>query len=135
MSGTETVEVVDTILNQVEKIMHAIAEDEAITVLSETDLLLKILDEQYKKEHDLDKLQEDIDHFLTDPNNTRLLRLQQRLKREVDTAIEYYDEDIGNDHRLFYQKDLEDDIVKIYSEIRTGLGIIIRTKLSGELTF
>lgn len=131
----ETIEQIDTILNLIEKIQTAIAEDEAISALSETDLLLKILDDEYKKKNKLDKIQKKITHFLTNPNNSRMLRLQQRLKREIDTAIEYYDEDIGNDHRLFYQKEMEEDIIALYDEIRTAMATIIRNKLSGDISF
>ena len=135
MSGIETTETIDVILNQIEKVMHAIGEDEAITALSETDLLLKMLDEEYIKKYKLEKLKTDISHFLKNPDNSRMLRLQQRLKREVDTAIEYYDEDIGNDHRLFYQKDMEEDLIALYDDIRTGMAIIMKTKLTGDINF
>ena len=131
----DSVEQIDTLLNQCEKIMNAIAQDLAIVAFSETDLLLKILDDEFKKSHKLDKLQIKVSHFLLNPDNSRLLRLQQKLKEDQEVAVEYFAEDIGNDERLFYQTELEKDVLEIYDEIRTGIAIIIRKKLSGDISF
>jgi hypothetical protein len=131
----DSVEQVDTLLNQCEKVMLNIGQDMAYIALSETDLLLKILDEEFKKTHKLDKLQKKIDHFLLNQQNSRLLRLQQQLKSETEISVEYYSQDIGNDERLFYAEELEKDVNELYGEIRSALATIIRHKLSGDISF
>lgn len=135
MNVPETADSIDFTLNTIEKIMHAINEDESYVAMNETDLLLKTLDSKYKKEKKLDELELSIANFLKNPKNSRLLRLLQKVKREIDTGIEYYDEDIGNDHRLFYQNDLEEDVNIVYEKIRAALASIIKDKLGNEINF
>jgi hypothetical protein len=58
----------------------------------------------------------------------RTLKLMQRVKTEIDTSIEYYDEDVGQDSRLFYQTKLEGMMIGLQEEIRGVLAVIIREK-------
>jgi hypothetical protein len=123
----------DIIYEAINKIMTAIDEDENITMLNQTDLLLKMLEKKFKKEHELETTENKIKNFLQNTKNMRILRMQQKIKRETETAIEYYDRDIGRDERLFYQEKLEEDITKLQEEIRRTLSIIIIHKIAGEI--
>lgn len=122
------------LIKQIENITTALTQDDQISVLTETDILLKTLNSKFIKEHQLEKLQKRIDHFLLNQTNYRLLRLNQKVKLEIDTAIEYYDKDIGMDDRLFYQEELEQDLMELNRDIRNFIAIIIKKKLSEEFT-
>jgi hypothetical protein len=120
------------LIKQIENITNALTQDDQISVLTETDILLKTLTPKFTQEHQLDKLQKKINNFLLNHTNYRILRLNQKVKTEIDTAIEYYDKDRGNDHRLFYQKQLEQDLMELNQEIRTFIALLIKNKLSEE---
>lgn len=122
------------LINQIEKIMESINQDEPLKTLNETSLLLKTMDETFTQEHNLTPLQKKIDKILLDPDNNRLLRINTIIKREVETYIEYLDEDIGQDQRLYYHAPLEQDIQIINEETRRFLSLVIKHKLSDEIT-
>jgi len=125
----------DIITNQITIIMGAIDEDQCYTAVNECDLLIKMLPLEIQAEKAVIKLHRRIKNFLLNQNNVRILRLLQKLKTEVDTAIEYFDEDIGTDARLNFQTELEADLLIAYDEMRTFFAWIIREKLGGEIEF
>lgn len=133
MSSEELPEAYALIVNQIQDIMKAISTDDPYTALTETDLLLKTIN--VKDYPSANELQKKIDSFLLDKTNNRILRLNSVTKREIETHIEYLDKDIGQDHRLFYQKELEEDLISLYGEIRTFLANIIKKKLSENFEF
>lgn len=126
-------EALSLLIDQIKTVMVSINADDPYTTMNETDLLLKTLVPEFKKTHDLDKLQKKIDNFLLQPANNRILRLNSRIKQELETAIEYYDADIGQDTRLLYQNDLESDILEVMGDIRTFLALLINTKLNDDI--
>lgn len=128
-------EEIELIMESKTNIMTSISNDEPYTAINEMDLLLKMMPEEFKKKHKLTLLEKKLKNFLLNKTNNRILRLNQRVKLEVETAIEYYDKDIGEDPRLLYNKLLEEDILKIQDEIREALGTILKSKLSGEIDF
>lgn len=121
--------------DQITSIRTAMNEDYQYTALAETDLLLKTLTPQFIKDKKLDDLQKLISTILRKPEYNRILRMNQRIKIDQETALEYYDEDIGTDERLFYQKDLEKDLIKANERIREFLAILIKSKFNDEITF
>jgi len=129
----EPTDQVDFIYDQIRTIMNSINEDKYLNMLNETALLLQILDNEFKTQHNLTKIEKIINKILTDDTKVRVLKLLQRIKNETDTAIEYYDRDIGQDARLFYQEQFEKDMINIQTNIRKALAIIIKERLSGGL--
>lgn len=129
----EQTEPVDFLFDEVRNIMESINEDQHIKMLNETELLLNTLDDKFLKEHRLNKLKTKINKILTTEQNMRILRLMQRIKKETDTSIEYYDADRGQDDRLFYQEELEEEMLDLQNQIRKALAIIIKEKTSGTL--
>ena len=113
--------------------MSAINEDQHINMLNETELLLNTLDTKFLTKHRLTKLQKKINKVLTSEENMRILRLMQRIKTETDTSVEYYDKDIGQDERLFYQQEMEEEMLEFQNEIRKALATIIKEKTSGAI--
>jgi hypothetical protein len=123
----------DIIVNQITLIMGAIDEDESYTVLNETDFLIKILPKELQEEKKIVKLKRRLDNFLLNKQNSRLLRLLQKLKTEPDVAVEYFAQDYGTDERLLFQEELEADMLTTYAEIRDVLAWIVREKLGGDI--
>lgn len=131
MIQEENYEISDNIARLTDITTDAINEDMPYTYISTTDLLLKILPEDFKKQHNLKKLEKRIQNFLLNPTNNRILRLNQRLKIENEVAIELYGEDIGSDKRLIYEEELETELMLLQSEIRKLLALTI-TKFKQE---
>lgn len=131
---TETPEYYAHLLETIRKILEGINKDEPLTTLNETSTLLKTLPDEFKKKHSLNKLERDIHHLLNNPQINRLIRLNTILKTDIETYIEYLDEDIGQDHRLYYQENLENDLITINEKIREFISIIITEKLNDEIT-
>jgi len=129
----DTQETYTILLTQIDMITKAMHDDDPITVLEETDILLQTLEPTYILQHSLKKLMNNIKTLLNTPSNNRLLRLNSKIKQELETAIEFYDEDIGTDERLFYNEELERTILQTYSEIRRLLAILIKTRFSDEI--
>jgi hypothetical protein len=121
------------LIDQIKTVMVSINADDPYTTMNETDLLLKTLNDDFKLLHGLDELQKRLDNFLLVPANNRILRLNSRIKQELETAIEYYDTDIGQDTRLLFQNDLESDILEVMSDIRSFLALLINTKLNDDI--
>lgn len=131
---TENPEGYGLLVSQITTIMTAINNDEPITILNETSLLIKTLDEEFKKEHPkIKKLEKKIKQLITNPKNNRIIRLNNIIKKEIETYIEYLDRDIGQDERLYYQEQLEEELTTITEEIRELLSLIIKHKLTDEI--
>jgi hypothetical protein len=94
-------------------------------------LILKMFDNKYLKANNLIELQKRIKATLTSESNMRTLRLMQTIKTETDTRCEYFDADVGSDSRLFYQEEMEEDMISYEEEIRTAISKIIK-ELSEE---
>ena len=123
------------LIEQVTKIMDSINEDQPMTTLNETDLLIHTLDKEFQETHseEIDALKAIIQNFLEDPKNNRALRMNTRIKQETETCIEYYDKDRGQDTRLFYEKNLESDLNKANTQIRRLLAKVIKEKLNEDV--
>jgi hypothetical protein len=124
----EPADIIDWIYEQSNKIMEAINIDDHIKMLNETDLILKVVGKEFLTIHKFNKLQQQIHLILNNEPDMRTLKLMQRVKTEIDTSIEYYDEDVGQDSRLFYQTKLEGMMIGLQEEIRGVLAVIIREK-------
>jgi hypothetical protein len=124
----EPADIIDWIYEQSNKIMEAINSDDHIKMLNETDLILKVVGKEFLTLHKFNKLHQRIHLILNDEPDMRALKLMQRVKTEIDTSIEYYDKDVGQDERLFYQDKLETAMIELQEEIRGVLAVIIREK-------
>lgn len=129
----EPTDPIDFFFETIRNIMESINEDQHISMLNQTELLLNTLEDKFIKEHKLTDLKNKINQILTSETNMRVLRLMQRIKKETDTSIEYYDADRGQDERLFYQQGLEEEMLGLQNEIRKALSTIIKEKTSGTL--
>jgi len=118
----------DYTISQVEKISEAMNEDKIVTTLNETSILIKTL--PFKDE--FKEIEKQIDGILNNSEILRKLRLNQTIKNETETRIEYYDEDIGEDKRTKYDEETENKILKLQKKIRIMLGKIIQ-ETSGEI--
>jgi len=113
------------------KIIDTINTGDNVAMLNQTSILLQLFDKEYLKKNKLADLQKRIKATLTNEPNMRVLRMMQTIKTETDTRIEYLDEDRGNDERLFYQEDMEKEMIGFEEEIRTAVSTIIK-ELSEE---
>jgi len=108
------------------KIIDTINTGDNVAMLNQTSILLQLVDKEYLKKNKLIDLQKRIKVTLTNEPNMRILRMMQTIKTETDTRIEYLDQDRGNDERLFYQEDMEKEMIVFEEEIRTAVSIIIK---------
>ena len=113
------------------KVIDSINANDSVAMLNQTSILLKLQDKEFLKDNNLIKIKEKIDKTLTNEKNMRVLRMMQTIKTEVDTRIEYFDADIGADHRLFYQQEMEQEMISFEQEIRKAISTII-TELKTE---
>lgn len=120
------------LIDSIRHIIQSMNDDDAISAITETDILIGTLTKEYIKENQHEELKNNCKTLLTKPTYNRLLRINQRLKQETDTAIEYYDEDIGEDPRLLYQQELEEILLATYSEIRKLISSIIKNQLKED---
>jgi hypothetical protein len=114
------------IIDTCTRILDSITNDDNIAMLNQTSMILQLYDKEFLKANKLLKLQEKIDNTLTNEKNMRILRMMQTIKTETDTRIEYYDQDIGQDERLFYQQDMEEEMIAFQQEIRVAVSKIIK---------
>jgi hypothetical protein len=128
MKMLEATDIIDWIYEQTNKIMEAINKDDHVMMLNETDLLLKVMGQEFMNAHKFGKIYAKIKEILNDEPSMRVLKLMQRVKTEVDTSIEYYDKDRGQDERLFYQTPIEEQMIHTQEDIRKVLSTIIREK-------
>ena len=126
-------EEIDYLYEQINKIMSSINEDKPINMLNETDLLIKSLTEE-EKDEETKKLEEVINKILTNPELIREIKLNQRIKTEIETGIEYYSEDLGDDKRIRYNRKLEKNLTLLQEAIRELISKIIKkTKQEMEM--
>lgn len=126
MADIEQAEIEYTLI-KVNRIMEAMNNDDELSVLNETDLLLKVLPKKNKPE--IISLSDEIKKLLLNDEKMRIIKLLRKVKEESDSGTEYYDLERGNDPKLFYQKDYEETINSLNDRIRTLLSIIIRDKV------
>ena len=118
--------IAEFVIDTCTKIMDSITNDDNIAMLNNTNLVLNLFDKKYLKQNNLTDLQKRINNTLTNEANMRILRMMQTIKTETDTRIEYYDEDRGSDNRLFYQQEMEEEMLNYQQEIRQAMAIIIK---------
>ena len=121
------------VYEQIVKIMESINNDDILSMLNEADLLLKLMPEEFKKEHKLTILEKKIKEIIVNEEMLRDIKLYKRLKTETETSTEYYGKDRGSDERLHYNKEMEERIMKIQEKIRVAISKIIRHKMYEEL--
>lgn len=119
------------IIDTCTKIIDSITINDNIAMLNNMSLILKMFEKDFLKQNKLLELQKRIDATLTNEQNMRILRMMQTIKTETDTRIEYFDKDIGSDERLFYQQEMEEEMIGFEQEIRTAVSKIIK-ELSAE---
>lgn len=114
------------ILDLCTKIIDSITVNDNIAMLNQTNVLLDLYDKDFLKQNKLLELQKRIEATLTNEKNMRILRMMQTIKTETDTRIEYFDSDIGSDSRLFYQQEMEEEMIGFEQEIRTAVSKVIK---------
>lgn len=107
------------------KIMESMNLGDDIAVLNQAKLLFSILPDDKKKELKIPPVEKRIEGLLEDEHTMRILRLMQKIKSETETSIEYYYKDRGQDERLYYNKELETDLISVNKEIRNAISKII----------
>lgn len=85
-----------------------------------------MFDKEFLKANNIFDLQKSIDKILNNEKHMRILRLMQTIKTEVDSRIFYYDRDYGSDPTLFYQKETEETMLSLESDIRKAVAVIIQ---------
>ena len=114
------------------RIVDAINQGDNVAMLNQASIMLQLYDKDFLKQNKLLDLQRRIDATLTNEPNMRILRMMQTIKIETDTRIEYMDENIGSDHRLFYQQEMEEEMIGFEQEIRTAVSKIIKELTTEE---
>jgi hypothetical protein len=107
------------------KIIDSITANDNVAMLNQTSVILKLYDNEFLKQNKLLELKKKIELTLSNEKNMRILRMMQTVKTEVDTRIEYFDADVGSDQRLFYQQEMEEEMIMFENEIRTAVSKII----------
>jgi len=122
------------LFDEIKTLMEAISESDYIAMLNHASLILQsIPDETKKRLPQTKKLLEKINRTLTHEPNMRILHLIQKLQKEPDTAIEFWDKDIGNDERLFYKEELVKDMIGFEHEIRKTIAEIIKDQTENTI--
>lgn len=123
----------DFVLLQINRVSDALSKDDDLAMLNETSILLSFFSSEILKSSKLNLLEGDVDKFINDEETMRIIRLLSKIKAETETGIEYYYKDRGRDERLFYAKELEEQLVKLKRNIRKALGYIVRMNQGVEL--
>lgn len=123
------------LVNQIQSITKSLNDDDQISVFTETDILIKALEKELIIKYKAVDLHKKIREYLMQPTKNRELRLAQKIKLDPETAIHYYDADIGNDQSLYYKKKEEQKILIINDKIRTLISQIIKDKLTDAFDF
>ena len=118
----------DYIYSLTERILNYIREEDYLGMLNETDVLLKFLEEDFKIEQSLEKLEKEIHTLLLDESRMRIVKLLQSVKTEQDTKIEYYDIDRGIDERLKYRGTVEKELLTLQEKIRDMISKVLKNK-------
>lgn len=131
MADLEQAEIEYT-LQKINYVMQAMNGDDQLSVLQETDLLLKVIPKKNKPE--IITLSNDINKILLDDDKMRIIKLLRKVKIDDDSGAEYYDSDRGNDPKLDYQQAFEKEMNLLNDKIRTVLSIIIKEKVGETKT-
>lgn len=126
MADIEQAEIEYT-LQKINYVMQAMNNDDQLSVLQETDLLLKIIPKKNKPE--IITLSNDINNILLDDDKMRIIKLLRKVKIDDDSGAEYYDSDRGNDPKLDYQTSFEKEMNLLNDKIRNCLSVIIKEKI------
>lgn len=118
----------DYIYSLTERILNYIREEDYLGMLNETDVLLKFLEDNFKNEQSLEKLEKEIHTLLLDESRMRIVKLLQSVKTEQDTKIEYYDIDRGIDERLKYRGTVEKELLTLQEKIRDMISKVLKNK-------
>jgi len=118
----------DYIYSLTERILNYIREEDYLGMLNETDVLLKFLEDNFKIEQSLEKLEKEIHTLLLDESRMRIVKLLQSVKTEQDTKIEYYDIDRGIDERLKYRGTVEKELLTLQEKIRDMISKVLKNK-------
>lgn len=122
------------LFDEIKVLMDCISESDHVAMLNHASLILSsIPDETKKRLPQTTKILTKINKVLTYEPNMRILRLMQKVKKEVDTGIEYYSPEIGNDERLFYKQNLEKEMISFEHEIRKVMADIIKDQTQSIL--
>jgi hypothetical protein len=124
---------IDYTYEQTIRIIHCMSVDDYHGMLNETDILLNCFDDEQIKVLGLSFLAKKISGLLVDEKWMRLVSLLQKIKAEVDTGIEYFDDDRGLDERLIYRPKLEKELLELKRDIRKAISNILKKKKEMEL--
>jgi hypothetical protein len=114
--------------------MDAISESDHISMLNHASLILSMTSDETKKRlPQVNKLLLKINKVLTYEPNMRILKLMQKITKEVETSVEYYSPPISNDERLFYKQNLEQEMINFGHEIRRVIAEIIKEQTQNIL--
>jgi hypothetical protein len=113
-------------LQKINYIMQSMNNDDQLSVLNETDLLLKFLE---KKKNAFLSLEKEISSILLDKDKMRIVKLLKKVKEESDSGVEYYDEERGNDSKLTFNEEYEKTMNILNDKIRSLLAEIIKEKI------
>jgi hypothetical protein len=127
---SEIPEFYSLLISTIQQLGEALSDDAPMRVLTLTDILLKASGEEFVKKHDLEDLQDSIHNMLLNKTNFRVIRLNNLIKGEMELGCEYLDKNRGSDTRLYYNEELEDELMDIYKRVRDFLAILIREKLN-----
>jgi hypothetical protein len=125
---------IEFFFKEVEVLMDSISENDHVAMLNHASLILSsIPDETKKRLPQTGKLLTKINKVLGYEPNMRILKLMQRVNREVETAVEYYSPPVGSDERLFYKQNLEKEMTMFENEIRKVIAEIIKDQTQSVL--
>lgn len=117
---------IEYFLQKINFILAAMDNDDQLTVLNETDLLLKSIPTKDKK---ILELKEKLRNILLGPEKMRIIKLLRKIKEDSESGVEYYDSDRGNDSKLHFDKEFEKEMIMLNDDIRTALSTIIKEKI------
>jgi hypothetical protein len=130
---SETPEYFGLLSDQIMQIKIAMSADDVLRVFVESDILLKTLGEEFLMKHEFQELKSNLEIFLNNPDNFRVLRLYCTIKTIPEMNLEYLNSpDKGRDPRLWWQEQMEIDITAIYAEIRKLCAIVMKTKFADD---
>jgi hypothetical protein len=89
------------------------------------------LSEEYFEDKKILEIRKEIETMLDNENDMRILKLNAKIKSETETAIEYFDKDIGTDERLFYKPELESQILDTQKKVRLLLSLLVKKREGG----
>lgn len=125
MADIEQAEI-EYFLAKINFILQAMDADDELSVLNETDLLLKSIPMNNKE---VISLKKELHSILLGVDKMRIIKLLRKIKEDSESGVEYYDTDRGNDPKLHFDKEMERTMLRLNDDIRTALSIIIKEKI------